>query len=144
MFNKYIPFRDLMLKTQHPFSHLTKLPSRYIPQNHGCLLLLSSPFCQVSDSQSQRAGEKSGSEPLGDGVCPSSINRSESSRCPSGLPNELQGSLGEYALSIIYPRPRSQPSSPLHNTISKTFKISVRLTLEILIKDTQLFPRTIL
>lgn len=25
MFNKYIPFRDLMLKTQHPFSHPTKL-----------------------------------------------------------------------------------------------------------------------
>ena len=66
MFNKYIPFRDLMLKTQHPFSHFTESPSAqdhgYQPQNHRHFLLWSSPFYQFSWSEPhglRGPGEKS-------------------------------------------------------------------------------------
>lgn len=48
-------------------------------------------------------------------IGPSSINRQETSCCPSGLPNELQEGLGEYAPSVASPTP-----GPRHHPFSAT------------------------
>lgn len=130
MFNKYIPFGDLMLKTQHPFSHPTKLHSsrdhHYLPPKSwtGAFSTL------VRLSAGSTAQDHMGSEGTGEikvrtsrCICPSPINKQETSCCPPGLSNEPQEGLEEYVLSVASPAPSPRDHPFSATTSSKRLKI---------------------
>lgn len=145
MFNKYIPFRDLMLKTQHPFSYFTELPSSqdhgYQPQKHGHFLLCSSPFYQFSWSEPyglRGPGEKSRQDLQG-GLPPQIAMRVLPALHVS-LMNSRTAWENVLSWLFIPPTPGSRhqpfPTTPRQKTVR--IRVQKGLTLTMQIKDTQL------
>lgn len=133
MFNKYISFRDLILKTQHPSPHPTKWPGFEdhccIPQSHKCLLL-SSPSAR-SAAQGLRKPERNQGQDLQVGLPLIHTQRWE-------VPLPLRPSwwtlrkLERICSSINSPT----PLAPRHHPFETGKTVKTRLSLKMRIEDT--------